>query len=365
MKYLFFVSLTIFLLISSCTSKPGSIDRDLLPVSMGAPGEMIICMDSIQWKSPLGEKIREVFHAEVQGINRDEYLFTIRYIKPSKLSTTLRQIANLMYVTTFDVQTKDARIIQGYFTPESKEKIHSNKDFFLSTSKDVYARDQSIMYLFGQTEKDLIRNIDNNSSRLIEYFNTSERKRIQSSLLKTREKGIEQEIQDKFGLSARIPAGFQVAMNEDQFMWIRRMDNDIDKTIFITWTNYHDFEQFEQFRIIDFRDRTCYKYLYGDKENDPDSYVVTETDIPFKPVISKQINLNGNYTVETRGLWRTNNKTMGGPFIGLTLVDESTNRLYYIEGLVYSPGKPQREIMREMEAILYTFKVPKTDTPDK
>ncbi len=39
------------------------------------------------------------------------------------------------------------------------------------------------------------------------------------------------------------------------------------------------------------------------------------------------------------------------------MVDEKTNRLYYIEGFLYSPGKAQRDTMREIMAILNTFKV--------
>jgi len=30
--------------------------------------------------------------------------------------------------------------------------------------------------------------------------------------------------------------------------------------------------------------------------------------------------------------------------------------IYYIEGFVYSPGREQRELMREVETILKTFK---------
>jgi hypothetical protein len=47
---------------------------------------------------------------------------------------------------------------------------------------------------------------------------------------------------------------------------------------------------------------------------------------------------------------------MGGPYIGYALVDEKAGRLYYIEGFAYAPGKDKREIMRELDAILWTFR---------
>jgi hypothetical protein len=63
------------------------------------------------------------------------------------------------------------------------------------------------------------------------------------------------------------------------------------------------------------------------------------------------------------GLWRTNNKTMGGPFLSYTMVDESSERIYYVEGFVYSPGEDQRETMRELEMILSTFETEKENQP--
>jgi hypothetical protein len=58
-----------------------------------------------------------------------------------------------------------------------------------------------------------------------------------------------------------------------------------------------------------------------------------------------------------KGLWKTNINTMGGPFMGFAFVDEARGLFYYIEGFTYSPSKDQREIMRELECILYSFKI--------
>ena len=47
---------------------------------------------------------------------------------------------------------------------------------------------------------------------------------------------------------------------------------------------------------------------------------------------------------------------MGGPFISYVLVDEELDRVYYLDGFVYSPSKDQREFIRELETILRTFR---------
>jgi hypothetical protein len=66
-----------------------------------------------------------------------------------------------------------------------------------------------------------------------------------------------------------------------------------------------------------------------------------------------------------RGLWRTNNLTMGGPFVSYAFVDEPLGMLYYVEGFTFSPSKDQREIIRELETIIHTFKTSSELAPVK
>ena len=343
-------------LLIQCTDKDGRTPRNLLPLSVAAPGEIFVSMDSTQWRGPIGEEIRKLLMAEVEGLPREENLFTLRFIPPQNMSSTLRQVSNIIYVTTFDVKTYDARIVQGYFPKESRDKIMSNENYFLTTAKDVYAREQEIMYLFGQTEDLLVKNLQENGQRIIDHFNRIERQRIESELFSKLEKGIAKAVFEKMEVQIKIPLGFQLAQLEENFAWIVRQEEDVDRHILISYTDYYDVAQFETDSIIKRRDYLGKKYVYEDKIESPSSFMITETNIPYIPVKSRQVNHNGKYAVETRGLWKTNNNTMGGPFIGISVVDERKNRLYYIEGFLYSPGKSQREFIRELEAILYTFK---------
>jgi hypothetical protein len=76
---------------------------------------------------------------------------------------------------------------------------------------------------------------------------------------------------------------------------------------------------------------------------------------PIVPIDSVSMTLRNKYTVEVRGVWKLKNNSMGGPFLGYVFVDESLGRLYYVEGFVYAPGKKKRNIIRELETILWTF----------
>ena len=98
----------------------------------------------------------------------------------------------------------------------------------------------------------------------------------------------------------------------------------------------------------------CGKYLFGDPDR-PDSYLMTETR-PYIPITMDTVNFNGNFALRVRGLFRSNDYLLGGPFAGFALVDEGTHQFYYIEGFTISPRVNQREIMRELETVLYSFK---------
>ena len=92
--------------------------------------------------------------------------------------------------------------------------------------------------------------------------------------------------------------------------------------------------------------------MFGDPAK-PDSYIVTEK---LEPAVLRTTTVGKNYAVEMRGLWKTNNITMGGSFISYTIVDQAKNRLYYIEGFVYAPGLNKREFLRELEAVIRTIR---------
>jgi hypothetical protein len=212
------------------------------------------------------------------------------------------------------------------------------------------------MYLYADSEARLIDHVRKNASRLVESFNKKERERLTVSLFKAgRLKGASKWLNDNAQCDLQIPFGYKLVQNESDFFWARQINPKDDKDIFIAWEKYETPDQFKRENLIAFRDRVCKQYLFEDPDM-PDSYLMTETTVPFLPVLTREINFNGLFAVEMRGVWRTNNKSMGGPFLSYALADEATGRFFYIEGFTFSPGREQREIMRELETILHTFK---------
>jgi len=330
--------------------------KNALPKAKGKPGEIILSMDSAKWASALGDEIRETFKPIVDGLPRGEALFSVRYVDPRRINSVLKQVKNMIFVSTLDSNSKGSRVINNYFTKESREQIKANDKLFVFTDQDVFARGQEIMYLFGQNDKQLIEHIVTNRSQLQSHFNSIADKRLKKALYKAKEvKGINEMLRKDHNCGMRIPSGYQLVENRKGFVWVRRIETVVDKNIFIYYRDFDNEEIFQDENIIGLRESVTSKYIFEDPE-DRSTYVTIQD---YMPSIHQEVNFNDKYAIRTKGLWKTNNNAMGGPYMSFTFVDEALNRLYYIEGFIYSPGKSQREYMREVGVILSTFKTSK------
>ena len=69
------------------------------------------------------------------------------------------------------------------------------------------------------------------------------------------------------------------------------------------------------------------------------------------------LQLRGRQVMEVRGLWYMKGDFMGGPFVAHVRVDEARRRVVVAEVFVYAPGRLKRDLMRGMEASLYTWRL--------
>jgi len=353
MKKLILLLTAVVALLSCSNEKSGGTNG---PPASGLSGDMYLVMDSVQWMGPLGKLIESTFTRDMQVLNRTEPIYRMRWIDPRKLNFVLKQRRNLIFAVTLDQNAVGAKRVRGMFTQQSIDRIKSDTSFFMTTSTNLFAKGQEVMFLFGTTEKELIKKINRNQEKLTAHFDRAEVNRLTSTLFKSGQlKGVTEIMRKGMKAEIKIPFGFDVVTADSSFIWARQINPKDDKSIFIARKPYRSVEQFRKDSLIAFRDEVCKKHLFGDPER-LQSYLVTETNISYKPVLTREVNFHRKYAVEMRGLWRTNNLTMGGPFLSYALVDEANGMLYYIEGFAYAPGKEQREIMRELDVILNTFK---------
>ncbi|EMR04543.1 DUF4837 family protein [Cesiribacter andamanensis] len=347
--------LPLLLLITACGGNSNSQDnrnqdKDFLPRASLVPYELLVVMDSAQWRGVLGEAIRDVFTEPVQGLPQEEPHFKVRYITPQGLKGFNKRYPNILFAFTLDKRSQASEMLRSMFSEQSLEQIRQDEQRYRLSRKDEFARGQEVMYLFGQTEDQLVSRIYTNKENLLNHFLTVERQRYMRDYANVRvTQSLSNSLASEYGFKMNFPAGYQVAKQDTNFVWIRLLDNKVDKSVWVTWKPYTDQSIFQRDNLMNYRNQVVRNYIWG---SDSSTYMRLETQLPVEV---RQVNFNGRYGVEARGLWRLEKMVMGGPFLGYAFVDEATNRVYYIEGFTYAPGQDKRLAMSELEAILWSF----------
>lgn len=340
--------------------------QSTLPQARGTNDEVLLVMDSTAWQGELGDELRLTFREAMPGLPQPEPYFDLRYVDPFKLNSVLRSAKNILFVTTLDNQTTAGRRMQSYFTEESIERIRQDPDLYMFEKQDEFARGQEIYHLFGNTEAELIDNIQENRLKIRQRLERVLLDRITQGLYKGNEqRSVGKYLLENYGFSLRVPFGYDVVPLADSakdFVWLRQL-GDIDKNVVVTYKDYTSEDAFDPENILAFREKQLGRYI----ADDPTAYMTVQRVVPRGEGVEPDtitlveydtVTFQGNFAVETRGLWRMSNDSMGGGFLGYTFVDEAQDRLYYIEGYVYSPGEKKRPSIRELEAILHTFATP-------
>lgn len=348
---LFILLVTLF--VASCSSdstkKAGS--KSHLPVARGEANAILCVMDTTQWNGPVGEALRDIFSDYVPGLPQDEPYFKLRNINPLKMNNILKTGKSMIFVSTMDNQGAQSRAMQNYFTSTSLEKILNDTSIYRLPQKDQFARGQEILHLFGQTEDQLVAHLKRDKDVLRNYFLNIENQRISSALFKVREKQIEKTLRETHGFDFQVPYGYDLAKNQRDFVWVRLLDPEYEKNIFVHYRPFNSREPFED--VLAFREEITSSYMRDVQK--PDIFMTLQNE----NMNIREVNFKGKYAKELRGLWKLSDISGGGPFVSYIFVDESQKRLYYLEGYVYAPSKDKREFMQEMEVILNTFRTGK------
>lgn len=343
----------VLLMVSSCQEARNQMKEDLKPTARGEVGEIILIMDSTQWAGPLGEQVKSMYRAPMPGLPQAEPMFDISKVNPLKINDVFRSSTNMIFVMTLDSQTGQSERIKEYFTNKSLKMIQSDSSLFMAVHRDEFAKGQIVLYLFSQTEDLLIKKMEENRDQLIGIFENSAIENTKDKLFKSKEIALMKALKEDFGFEISIPYGWDLAKQNKNFVWLRRLEPTFEQDIFIHSDLYTDQSIFEN--IGAYRDRITETFLRDSEK--PDKYITRQLQ-EYVPMETKQISFKGRFAIEARGLWKISDNSGGGPFVSYTIVDEGNQRVYYIEGYVYSPGTNKKNLVREVNAILSTFSLP-------
>lgn len=312
--------------ISSCDQKSNRSDKVR---SIGNTSEILVVVENEQqWENSIGQVIREYLGKEQYGLNQPEPVFHLAHINKNSLSDLLKKHRNLLIVE-IDKNIDQARI---------------------ESPVDLWAKPQQIIKITAPSSNEFVAVFENNAELFEQKYSKTERDRILTVFRTSSNNKVTKEVKSGFDLKMTIPREFYAAKSESDFMWIRKEVEKFSQGILIISEPYKDTAQFSQRSIVARINRNMQQYVPGPVDG---SYMVTDEEfVPPKSTLATDF--VADYTIETCGLWKLENDFMGGPFVSYTFLDPRSNEIVTLLGYVYQPNKTKRDLLRQLEAILYS-----------
>ena len=327
-KHLFYLSMVLVLtLFSACGGGKKGV---FTPTSSGRAYEVLVVVEPGLWERPAGRALFDVLDSDVPGLPQSERSFRIMYTAPSNYDATLKLIRNIIIV---DVN-KDL-----YTQPKFKY------------ARNVYAAPQSILTIQAPDEVSFEKFVEENKQVIIDFFTHAEMNRQITFLEGKHSNFISQKVDSLFGCDIWVDAELANSKTGDDFFWASTNTGSADRNFVMYSYPYTDKDTFTKEYFVHKRDSVMKANIPGFKEG-----VYMSTDSLLTDV--RPINVQNSYTMEARGLWRMKGDFMGGPYVSHTRLDEKNQRIITAEIFVYSPDKMKRNLVRQMEASLYTLKLP-------
>ena len=301
----------------------------LQPQAGGAPYELLVLMGDDQWDRPVGRALFEVLDTDLPGVAQPERQFRMTRIAPSNFGNMFKIFRN---------------IIQTDIQP-----IYSTAKF--KFMRNTYARGQMILTLQAHDEDQLTEFLQKNGQQILDFFTKAEFNRQVEYLSDQHNKVASEKVQQLFGCDVWIPVELNKYKEGKDFFWASTNRGSKDMNIVIYTYPYTSPNTFTLDYYMQKRDSVMKANIPGGPEG---SYMSTQHE--FVDVVDATV--KGEYAQVARGLWRVQGDHMGGPFVAHSRVDVPNNRVVVIEGFVYAPESLKRNLIRTMEATLYTLSLP-------
>ncbi|MFA6870974.1 MAG: DUF4837 family protein [Bacteroidaceae bacterium] len=333
MKRLMLYACTALLLLTVASCKKGP--TLFTPTSSGRPYEVLVVVQPDVWKNPAGRALFNVLDTDVPGLPQAERMFRISHVANRDYDTILKLFRNIIVVDIQDI----------YSAPKMKGQ------------RDAHASPQNILTIQAHDQASFADFVSKNGKTIIDYFVKSEFNRQLSLLKEEHNNVIAADIQDMFGCSIWMPRELQgeAAKKGKKFYWASTNKATADLNFVMYTYPYRDTDTFTLDYFIHKRDSVMKVNVPGARAG---MYMATDSLM----VDMRNVSVNGTYMQEVRGLWYIKNDMMGGPFVSHAVVDEANGRVVVVEGFVYSPSRLKRNIMRMMEASLYSLSIPQIAT---
>lgn len=314
--------------LTSCSKK----DNGLFTVTVGGNAyDVMVVGDPDIWKGDAGRALFDVLDEDMPGLPQAEPLFNILFLNTQEFTDIVKPMRSLVF---YDVDS----------TQYTQGKV--------SFSVDRWAKTQAIVKITAPDQEEMARVVKERGRAIVDFFVDKECER--SLLYFDRYPNVEGKklLRDNLGIKVSLPNYINKSKVGDKFIWMSNGSVDARLDVLAYRTPFQGKKDMNLERILEKRDSLTKIYIPGPSEG---SYMCVEREVI--PPVDRHILYKGRKCTEVRGLWRTENEFMGGPFVSRTFVDTLHQEAVTVEAFVYAPQHKKRNKIRQVEAVLHSLEI--------
>ena len=344
-----FLSLAVFL--SNCGEKKS--------FAVGAEDQIVVVADSSEYLQ-LKSNLEQIF-GQVIYTPQPENLFVLTRKSVNDLNTVkLRK--NIIIIAPLNSGSYTSQYMNSILDSAVVDLVKRDSVKMI-TRRGLWAEDQLVMLLTAKDMESLNSYLMEDRDNLLYQFRKASDARLSKGVYSDEfeKKDVQGKLLQDYGWMIYVQADYKLAKNvpEDNFVWLRRgYDTDMEKWIFVHWLDDVTPEYLDIDSVTALRNKMTEKYYLTRDE-------LSSVEMVDQYRTTREVNFNGRYAIVTEGLWQMKDKSMGGPFINYTFYDESTKRLYMLDGSIYAPKYYKKNLIQQLDITLRSFKTAAEVTPER
>lgn len=302
--------------------------KKVLPSVSGPTNELLVIMNTKLWQGAIGDTLKHFFQQEQIGLPQPEPMFDLINLPVSNFERDVKSHRNILVVE---------------INPQLDSSIFVYKD-------SPWASGQKLFEIKAPSNEAFFKMFDEKKSMMMATYLKAERDRLIAIYKKSSNEKIFKLFKNKYQLLLNCPNGYNVNKSDENFTWLSSETSVDSKGIVFFQERYEEEGQMNYQVIIDKVNEILKSNIPGPL---PNTWMRLDTK---SPISSATYNYNNeNYAVMMRGLWDVENDFMGGPFILNVVIDQEYGRILYMMGYVYAPEGTKRNMLRQVESIIFTM----------
>jgi hypothetical protein len=313
---------------------------DMKREAVGSADEIIVIVDQ-DHREIIADVLNSIFN-DTLFTPKPEPVYKLSYVDPAGFNDLKRQTNLILGSIGSNATNSGTRLIRSLLGNQQFEETLTGSDQVIFT-RDQFARDQLFMILSAENEENLRESLVGKTEWIKSVFNELFEKRQKRFLFGgDRRKRVERSLNNQYNWGMIVPWGWQIIkeLPDSNFVWFGREYP-------FRWISVH----WEDGIII------------------PDSETADSLIRAFPEDYYGHVNINDyQYALEpvefnhwtawqATGIWESIAEPKGGPFISYIFYDGVTNRTYFINLLVFLPGKNKSILLRQLDIIAHSFYV--------